>query len=207
MRRIVLIFSLIFTLLGSAWPGGRMVFSGGISQQRFIGGIELDSNINLNTGIGFEAVKDFTVYLKFDVPAKYNGSNYPVRVDINGADSSLYFTQFTAYNLMIVGSYILPVFRQSRVNPKIYGSLGLYWLYNSKSLTDYPNVDFSGLGPEFGLGWAYKASRDLSFDFTVSMKLPTYLEYRVQGHPKSAIGVDTQIVTVNVNAYYFLDLP
>ena len=205
MRKTTLVILIAaFTCLNSS-AFERYAFMGGFSSQNPTGGLKLEPANNIQLGIGIEAVKDLVLMLKMDFPVQYNSSSYPLKVNINGADSSLHFRKFTAYNLMFAGNYILPVYFSGKLSPKIFGGLGLYWLYNSQESIIYPNVVFQGLGPEFGAGMTYKLKRNIWLDFTVSIKMPTYLEYKVENTPKTPVGIDEQYIGVHLGLYYFID--
>lgn len=207
MRKFIPAISLIIFLTTGAYALERMIFMGGVSRQNPGGGINLEPDYSLLGGIGLEVVRDVFVLLKFDAPAQYKGNAFPLQIDINGADSSFFFHKFTAFDIMIAGHYVLPILEKSPIQPKIFGGLGLYWLFNSKKSNEYKDVNFSGLGPEFGVGFVYKSHKKLWADLTASVKFPTYNEFRVKGHDTTAVGVDVQFLSFNLTAYYLLELP
>ena len=205
MRKLTLVILLAAVTCLNGFAFERYAFMGGMSRQNPTGGILLETNYNFQAGIGIEGVKDLVLLIEFDAPVQYNSSSYPTKVDINGADSSLHFHKFTAYNIMFTGHYILPVYFSKKVSPKIFGGLGLYYMYNSQESNVYPNVIFQGLGPEFGLGITYKILPNIWLDFTASIKMPTYIEFKVESNPKTAVGVDEQFIGLHFGLFYFLD--
>jgi len=203
MKKIVSV-SFILLLFCSVLHAEDLIFAAGISHQNPNGAFALHSNYALNLGGGMELVKDLYGVVKFTLPSKYNSQVYPLIVNINGVDDTLNFDQFTAFDIEIVGHYILPVFPLSKVNPKFFGGLGLHWLYNSQQKSGELNVQFNGIGPEFGLGAVYRPAENLSIDFTFSVKFPYYNEYKRQNLPKVAVGLDEQIIAFNLSLFYLI---
>ena len=151
--------------------------------------------------------KDLFAILKFTPPMKYDGTNYPVVVDINGLDTELYFRQFSAFDIMLTGQYFIRLSQTSRIHPKVMGGLGLHWMYNSVSVDDEADVTFYGIGPEFGLGGVMEISSKFQLDFTASVKFPYYNEYHKAGEGTTAVGLDEQIMAFNVSLFYLFSLP
>jgi len=168
--------------------------------------MSLRSNYALNLGGGMVLIKDLYGVVKFTLPSQYDSQVYPMIVNINGTQDTLNFDQFTVFDLEILGHYMLPVFAKSKVNPKVFGGLGLHWLYNSQQKSGELDVQFNGIGPEFGLGAVYRPFKNLSMDFTVSVKFPYYNEYKRQGMQKAAVGLDEQILAFNLSVFYFIPL-
>jgi len=207
MRKLALVLALLITASIADAGINKLIFMAGLSRQNPTGAIKLKYGTSLRCGVGFEAVPNFYIMLQGDIPAAFKTDSYPTKIDINGADSTFYFDKFTSYSIKLTGHYTLPIFKDSRFSPKIYGGLGLYWMYNSKESNQMGNVDFFGLGPEFGLGFYIEAHKNLLLDFSFSVKMATYNEYRLAGEPTSAIGIDEQFVCFNLIAFYLLDVP
>jgi len=183
-----------------------IVFNGGLSRQNAGGTINLLSGYSPYLAGGMEVYDDLCLLLKFTFPGNYASSVSPVMVDINGVDDTLDFDEFTMYDLMLMGHYTLTLSETSKINPKIFGGLGLHWLNNSRQIAGESDVKFSGIGPEFGLGGIYKASNNLQFDFTLSIKFPYYNVYKKQYANSVAIGNDEQVLCFNVSLFYLFKL-
>ena len=184
----------------------KIIFAAGISNQNPGGGIELQSNYSYNIGGGLELTDDLFALIKFTLPSIYTGETYPALVTINDVNDTLNFREFTLYDLEIVGHYILPLFEGSKVNPKFFGGLGMHWLYNSNQKAGEPDVQFNGIGPEFGLGAVYRPRDNLLLDFTASVKFPYYNEYKVQSQDALAVGVDEQVLCFNFAFLYLIPI-
>ena len=206
MKKIAAISILCFIVTVNLYGYERIVFTGGLSRQNPQGAVELNSNYAYYAGGGWELIKDLYGIIKFTFPQRYTTEVYPTYIDINGLNDTLNFDQFTTLDIMVMGHYILPVFEGSKFNPKVFGGLGLHWLYNSRQKSGESDVTFNGIGPEFGLGGVYRPRDNLIFDFTVSVKFPYYNEYKKQGFEKVAVGVDEQVICFNFGFYYLFNI-
>ncbi len=106
----------------------------------------------------------------------------------------------------MTGHYNLRVLDESKFVPKVFGGLGLFWLYNSQEVTGKLNVTFSGLGPEFGFGLMYELTPNIQLDFTSSIRFALYNEYKVSGNAKTPIGIDQQYICFNLAVNYIYRL-
>jgi len=204
MRKVLQAALIILTVVHCSFAIERVAFNAGISRQNPGGAVELQSGYSFYIGGGAELVDDLTAVLKFSVPAKYAGVNYPMIVNINEVKETLNYREFTMFDLELTGHYTFPVFEGSKINPKIFGGLGIHWLYNSVNKAGEPNVEFRGIGPEFGLGAVYRPADNLQFDFTASVKFPYYNEYDKENAQKIAVGLDQQVICFNFSLYYLL---
>ncbi len=206
MIRKIILFLAVFCFCFSVYGYERIVFTGGLSRQDAGGMIELVSDYAVFLGAGYELYNDLYGVIKFTFPSQYSSETYPVFVNINGSKDTLNFHKFTTLDLMAMAHYTLPIFPESKINPKIFTGLGLHWLYNSKVISGEPNIQFNGIGPEFGLGAAYRPNNNLIFDITVSVKFPYYNEYKKQGDTTVPIGIDQQILCLNLALFYLIDI-
>jgi len=204
MRYYLSILSIVLLLSTNAGAYESVVLTGGFSRQDPGGAIELESNYSYYGGVGLELTNNLFAILKFTAPIKYDGTKYPLMVDINDVDTELNFHQFTVFDIVLTGHYFIRLFDRSKIHPKLFGGLGLHWLYNSTQVEGESDVIFYGIGPEFGLGAVWQSRPNLYFDFTVSVKFPYYNEYKKQGAPKLAVGLDEQILAFNISLYYLL---
>lgn len=202
MRRLFI--SVMLLIMSSAVSSAieRLVFMGGISRQDPGGAVKLQPGYSFQAGGGAELVDNLYAIVKFSIPAKYTGDSYPTIVNVNEMNDTLNYQDFTIFDLEVTGHYIFPVFEESKVNPKVFGGLGVHWLYNSLSKSGEPDLEIHGIGPEFGLGAVYLPSDNLQFDFTASVKFPYYNEYDKQNADKLAVGLDQQVICVNFSVYY-----
>lgn len=197
---------LLFALVTWAKAGETIIFNGGISRQNAGGTINLLSGYSLNIGGGMEIYDDLFGVVKFSLPGQYTSSTYPVILDINGINDTLNFNEFSLYDFQLQGHYLFRLSDNAKLFPKVFGGLGLHWLYNSKHKTGEADVKFNGIGPEFGFGGIYQSSKNLYFDFTVSVKFPYYNEYKRQYSDKVAIGNDEQVLCFNVSLFYLINI-
>ena len=204
MRTYLPIIPLLLLMTTYASSYESIILTGGFSRQDPGGAIELESNYSYYGGVGLELIDDLFMILKFTAPIKYDGAKYPLMVDINDVDTELNFHQFTVFDIVLTGHYFIRLFDQAKVHPKLFGGLGLHWLYNSRQVEGESDVTFYGIGPEFGLGAVWQTRPNLYFDFTVSVKFPYYNEYNKEGAPKVAVGLDEQILAFNLSLYYLL---
>jgi hypothetical protein len=198
----LLIISLVFLPI-SASAYESIILTGGIARQNPNGAFQLQSNYALFAGAGLEILNDVYLLLKLGFPAQYETEVYPLNVTINGAEENFNFHKFTAFDLMLDGHYSFRIAESAKIRPKLFGGLGLHWLYNSQVVAGESNVLFSGLGPEFGLGAIFEIHKNVQLDFTFSVKFPYYNDYK-NGSQKTPVGLDEQIMGFNFTIFYLL---
>lgn len=206
MRYALIIITALFLTAPSSQALENLLFKAGVFHTAPSGDISLEPNYALKFGVGAQLVEDLYLVLEIDAPVKFDASEYPLIININGADIAFHFRKFTAMHGMLAGHYTLRIFEESKFLPKIYGGLGLYWLYNSQQSIVYPDIVFRGLGPEFGFGGLFEFTPNIWLDFTFSVKFAYYNEYAVEGNPTTSIGLDEQFLCFNLAFYYLLKL-
>ncbi len=206
MRKVLLIAAALSLLSIDARALDNVLFKAGAFRITPSGDLNLEPEYTVNFGAGTRLVEDLYLMLEFDYPVKLQGGEYPLIVDINGADSSLYYREFTVFHGMIAGHYTFRVFEDLKLLPKIYGGLGLFWLYNSKKSLLFPDIEFRGIGPEMGFGAIYEFTSSIWLDMTFSVKFAYYNEYKIESWGTTAVGLDEQYMCFNLALYYLLDL-